>query len=214
MQATTVHGAYLVRKVNPDRLSAIRKHAGRSILDVGCGNGAYILELADEYDIRGCDYEAFETWEQMPDRFEVQNALDLQLPESSVETITCFEVLEHLPEPLKVLESLRRICTKNVILTVPNCEYTHGMRKAGLTYYHYVDPTHVNFFTLQAIRELCVEAGFKIREAIPINRMDIFRLFDEAYDFGGWMGKQLLRLLKVRQKKQYHLTSLVVAEKE
>src|SRR5688500_13013258 len=47
------HASYEDRAVNPDRLAAIRRHAGRRILDVGCGSGAYVRFLEAEHELVG-----------------------------------------------------------------------------------------------------------------------------------------------------------------
>src|SRR4051794_34276534 len=108
--------SYGARGVNPERLQAIRDHAGRSVLDVGCGSGAYVLELADQYDIHGVDIREFEPWNLRPERFSVHDVCSLPHSPSSTETVVCFEVLEHVPDPGKVIGDLYRICSKNLIL--------------------------------------------------------------------------------------------------
>lgn len=49
-------------------------------------------------------------------------------------------VLEHLPQPLKVVEELYRICKKDALVTIAVPYFR--------SYYATIDPTHVNFFGL------------------------------------------------------------------
>jgi ubiquinone/menaquinone biosynthesis C-methylase UbiE len=207
------HHIYSGRGVNPARLEAVINFAGKSILDVGCGSGAYVLQLADRYDIKGIDYEEFETWKEKPNLFSISDATNLDLPDNSVDTILSFECLEHLSDPELALKEYYRVARKNVILTVPNCEITPGMRQSLMLYYHWIDRTHVNFFTMESITELVQNSGFAISHSYYINQISWQPLLSEAFDFSGFLGKIIRKLLISRQKESYYITCLVVAEK-
>lgn len=203
---------YSRRALNPDRVNAIRKYAGRTILDVGCGNGKYVLELGSEFDISGTDYQEFDSWTQNPSRFKVADIKSLPYPDNSFDTVLLFEVLEHIPDPAQALRECRRVCKNNLVLTVPNCDITKGMRESLLTYYHYTDETHVNFFVLETLLAVIREAGFVKAEGHLINRLNFSPLFKEAYNMNGGFGKLLMKILSGRSK-DYHLTLLAVASK-
>ncbi|NIV03297.1 MAG: hypothetical protein GWN59_01285, partial [Calditrichae bacterium] len=66
MSDTDDKAEYEKRGVNPYRYKAILKHAGESVLDVCCGSGAYVLKLADKYDIKGVDIQKFDSWCERP----------------------------------------------------------------------------------------------------------------------------------------------------
>lgn len=204
---------YGSRSINVERLAALRSYAGCSILDAGCGNGNYVLELAKERDIYGVDIHPFARWQVTPDRFSVHDVTSLPHAENSVETVCSFEVLEHLPNPEFVLRDFLRICSKNVILTVPNCELTPGMRQSLLTYFHYTDRTHVNFFTLEELSRMCERVGFRIVHQELINEVSPEALIREVYGLSGLFGRVLMRLLRMKRCVSYHLTCLIVAEK-
>jgi len=204
---------YAKRGLNPDRLQAIRDFAGSSILDVGCGSGAYILRLAQDYDIRGVDYQRYDTWDAMPDRFAVSEASELTMEENSVDTVLSFEALEHLENPAKALKEYYRVCRKNVILSVPNCDVTAGMKQSGMTYYHWTDPTHINFFNRESIGQLVESCGFKIVKNGYINHLSLFPLILESFGLSGWKSRALVKLLSRIKRHHYYLTCLVVAEK-
>lgn len=205
--------SYVKRGVNPHRLQALKEHGGRTILDAGCGSGAYVFELAEQFNIIGVDYQRFEPWEQRPERFSVCDVRALPHAPGSVETIASFEVLEHIEEPRKVLEDFFRICSKNIIITVPNCDITPGMRQSQLVHFHWIDSTHVNFFTLETITALCKEVGFRKVTGTYINAMSFMPLAREAFDFSGLWGKVLSRALSRAKQRPYYLTCMVVAEK-
>lgn len=205
--------SYQKRGVNQERLKAVLENAGSSILDVGCGSGAYVLQLADQYRITGVDYQPFESWAERPELFAISDAATLDRPDESVDTILSFETLEHLPDPLKALQEYHRVCRKNVVLTVPNCEHTPAMKQSNLIYYHWIDRTHVHFFTLESIKQLALDAGFQNVKAYYINRLTLLPLVQEAFEVPGFLRRIIPRLFARFQKRPYYITCLVVAEK-
>jgi ubiquinone/menaquinone biosynthesis C-methylase UbiE len=205
---------YEIRGVNSARLDAVIRYSSGSILDVGCGSGAYVLQLADRYDIKGIDYREFETWKEKPNLFSISDATNLNLPDNSVDTILSFECLEHLPNPELALKEYYRVARNNVILTVPNCAITPGMRQSLMLYYHWIDRTHVNFFTMESITELVQNSGFAISQSYYINQISWKPLLLEAFDFSGIIGRTILKYLLPRQKSNYYITCLIVAEKK
>lgn len=215
--------SYLRRGINQERLNAILKFAGNSILDVGCGGGAYVLKLADQYQIRGVDYQKFPTWAKMPDLFSLSDAHRLNLDDDSVDTICSFEALEHLENPAEALKEYYRVCKKNIILTVPNCHLTDGMEKSQLIYYHWIDRTHQNFFEMEDISRLVMEAGFKISQKYYINQISLIHLFQEvcSLDRRNLISKiynkvlqKILSLILNKSHQKYYLTCLIVGEKD
>ena len=205
---------YAKRGTNPWRLEAIRKYAGSSILDVGCGSGAYVLDLAKEYDISGVDYQAFESWQESPDKFAISDAAELDQSENSVDTITSFEALEHLREPDKALKEYYRVCRKNVILTVPNCDITAGMSKSNMLYGHWLDSTHVNFFDIDSISALVETAGFKVSHRYHINEINLMPLMFELFGVSPKLPNKVFKLISKFKRHRYYITCLVVGDKQ
>lgn len=208
---------YLVRGVHQERYEAMLKYAGKSILDVGCGSGAYVLKFNSEhkeYSIKGVDYQSFESWENAPELFSVGDGNSLKFADNSFETITLFEVLEHLPEPMAALKEYLRVCSKNLILTVPNCDLAPGIKKSLLTYYHYVDSTHVNFFTMDSLVKTIEDAGFKVSVKYFINKISLNPLIEEAYDVeSSFLKRMAYSILKKSKRTDYYITCLIVADK-
>jgi ubiquinone/menaquinone biosynthesis C-methylase UbiE len=210
--------SYARRGVNPARLKAVVNFSGKTILDVGCGSGAYVLELTDRYDIKGVDYQKFDTWQENPCLFSISDAAHLDLPDNSVDTILSFECLEHLPNPEIALKEYHRVTRNNIILTVPNCEITSGMRQSNMIYSHWIDRTHVNFFTMKSIINLVEDSGFAIAQSYYINQVSWLPLIAEIFGLpainSGISGKVLRRILSLVERNHYLITCLIVAEKK
>lgn len=197
--------SYELRGINPDRLAAIERHVVGSVLDIGAGSGAYVERVPGAI---GIDRTQFSTW--TVGRYAVGDASSLPFRDASFDTGLVFETLEHLPRPAEALAEYRRVLRKVLILTVPNCEITPGMRGSNLIYHHWVDPTHVNFWTLDAIADLVASAGFRVIEKGLINRIDPFPLLDEMFSLPHAV-KRVLRRAGSRFAKPYRMTSLIVA---
>ncbi|MCB0406185.1 MAG: class I SAM-dependent methyltransferase, partial [Bdellovibrionales bacterium] len=117
MELISAERTYESRKLNPQRLEAILKYGGSSVLDVGCGNGTYVLALKGQKQIRGVDYRSYDEWKESPELFEVGKADALQsYDDGSVDTIVSFETLEHLSDPKKALGEYYRVCRKNIVV--------------------------------------------------------------------------------------------------
>jgi 2-polyprenyl-3-methyl-5-hydroxy-6-metoxy-1,4-benzoquinol methylase len=164
-------------KINRDRLSAVMKHGGASILDIGCASGDYVRYLnANGRQARGCDIETRAEWNGGAEFF-TADADNLALPPESVDTIICFEVLEHLEHPAEALRAMRAICRRNIIASVPNCAQRLALPEAGLNFNHYIDRTHRNFWTPESFAAAVADAGFKIEEVKLINQVHPEALF-------------------------------------
>ncbi|MGF1963643.1 MAG: class I SAM-dependent methyltransferase [Aulosira sp. DedVER01a] len=211
--ASETYNSYAERGINQERLDAILEFGGTSILDVGCGSGAYVLELAGKYQIFGVDYQSFPTWDKMPHLFSISDATELAWNDNTIDTILSFETLEHLQDPKKALKEYYRVCRKNIILTVPNCAVTPAMLQSQLIYKTWIDRTHVQFFDIESIAEVTESVGFRVIKQYHINKISLFPLISEAFNTSGLMGKIAWKILSKRQIKDYYITSLLVAEK-
>lgn len=99
----------------------------RTVLDVGCGEGFTIerlLRVDGHLPIQGVDHDweaLLQAKQQLPDIL-LQRGDILRLPyaNGSFELVLCLEVLEHLPDPLPALEELRRVSSRDCLISVPN----------------------------------------------------------------------------------------------
>lgn len=91
------------------------------------------------------------------------------IPDSSLDAVTLFHVLEHLPEPRDVLSQIHRKLRPGglLLIEVPNWG-SHMRRLRGLRWQFVLDH-HVNHFTAASLARLVEHAGFQ-RRAVEYRR--------------------------------------------
>lgn len=94
-----------VAKRIAERLEALRPTPGRTCLDLGCGNGAAAIEIAERFGLTtvGVDVDpdqidrARRTATQADVRFEAADAERLPFPDDAFDFIVCYRVTHHIP---------------------------------------------------------------------------------------------------------------------
>ncbi len=95
-----------------------------TVLDVGDTSGNLIEALNKKGTILNINKECIDWVEKKGIRGILGNAENIDLPEKSFDYVMCFQMLEHVPNPLKVLNELARIAKKRVFLSIPLVEQT------------------------------------------------------------------------------------------
>ncbi len=196
------------------RLQAILRFGGQKVLDIGCSRGEYVYELRKRgYTAFGLDLLAAEEW--TPGLFARSDAASLPCAGLSFDTLTAFEVLEHIPVPERALREFWHVCRKNLILSVPNCEPSPDLQRAGLAYTHWMDRTHCNFFTVESLKNILSQSGFQMVHLERINRIfPDFPALRSLY-FPEKIAFPMARLLAhLPLRKRYDMTLLAVADKK
>ena len=149
-----------------------QQHAGKRILDFGCSTGGYCLELGRlGFECVGVDIN--EEYIKIAQQKGVEAHLikdRLPFNDNSFDTVIMFELLEHVEDPDRILKEAKRVAKKNILVAVPNCEGFETLRNYGLTYEHFLEMDHINFFTKDSLTELLSNRfdNFEIVEEEPI----------------------------------------------
>ncbi|MCB2199106.1 class I SAM-dependent methyltransferase [bacterium] len=123
-------------------------HKGGSLLDVGCGNGALTGMFQPHFDrVVGADIQTSLLKLAPEDGEWVCSAGEqMPFPDQSFDAITCFEVLEHVQDPVQTMREFHRILKVGgqAVISVPNKWWifeTHG------AYLPYLPWNRVPFFS-------------------------------------------------------------------
>lgn len=152
------------------------------VLDVGCGAGGAgpAFRAAGATELVGIEIDADQARQAELSYDEVLCGEALEILDDVAwadrfDTIACYDVLEHLVDPLSVLKALRSACEHGTRLhvSVPNARhfslfsdlYVKGT--FGYTQTGHRDLTHLRWFTRRDIESLIEIAGWQVISASP-----------------------------------------------
>jgi SAM-dependent methyltransferase len=137
-----------------------------ALLDLGCSSGAFLEFLKDEsWKLHGIEMSADcarRAEARTGARVFVGDILDAPFPQESFDVITCFDVLEHLYEPLKVMTKVREWLKPGGVfyVQVPNIDSAEA-RVFG-TYWHGLElPRHLFHYSPASLKFLAESAGLR-----------------------------------------------------
>lgn len=155
-----------------DRISALLQSIPPHIrlLDVGCSSGSF-LGTAVQLDYKA---EGVEPAEQAASAaqargLKVQHGLlhEVAYPDGEFDAITLFEVIEHLREPLPLLQECHRILRPGGILLIGTgnaASWTASSTRKDWAYFSIATHGgHISFFTPDSLKKLARTAGFSLQ---------------------------------------------------
>ena len=171
--------SYWGAQILPQRLDKILevKETKSTILDYGCGQGAYTRYL-NEKNIKtiGVDIINYKEWFDDSNFLLIEKDL-IPFRDNHFDVCFCFEVLEHCHNIDKVIKDILRVTKKHFILSVPNCDINNSLRVANLVPAHWTDQTHINFFTKASLLQTLEKYNFNIKtveDCLPISVSEYF----------------------------------------
>lgn len=200
---STYHGGrhgftarYCVRRRLRFVAAATGAGRGRRLLDVGCGDGAFLLGA------RGKGWKVTGT-EMNPALaraagLDVRETIDETQAEAPFDCITLWHSLEHMRDPQATLKSLaeRLVPGGSLVVAVPDAEGLQA-RVFGAGWFHLDVPRHLYHFGPISLKRLLAASGFAI----------VRRWHQELeYDLFGWSQSALNRLMPAPNLFFNHLT--------
>lgn len=96
----------------------------KTVLDIGCGVGTFVKDCLDKkYKARGIDISEqsirFAKNLYGKDNFRIADITTLKLKQNSIDCITSLEVIEHMEEPVEIINKLIEAAKYKVIISVP-----------------------------------------------------------------------------------------------
>lgn len=166
-----------------------------SVLDVGCGAGAYgapLRHAGHEWLGLEIDSRCLEILErrQLPYRRVSAEAKSLPSENGEWDAAVCIEVLEHISEPHAFLAEVTRSIRHRALFSVPNLEVIPYFSGLDVVPWHLLEADHKNFFTRASLRSLlerhfrhvevfsCAEHPLRSREEIPLH-VHLFAIADK-----------------------------------
>lgn len=150
-------------------LAKLIPDANETLLDIGCGNGLFLNHVRAEYGNRfrrlvGVDRSAAALAHVQTDKL-LANIDSVPMEDLQFDTVTCMEVLEHLPVATfsKALAEIARIARRTIIVSVPYKEDLKASRCECPTCFTSFHPDyHMRTFDEDKLRTLFPAHSFEI----------------------------------------------------
>lgn len=151
-----------------DRRKALSQHkSSGAILDLGCNSGAFLESLkGPDWNLYGVELSS-ETAKLAEARTGAQvfvgDIMDANFLPESFDVITCFDVLEHVYEPRKVIAKVKEWLKPGGIfyVLVPNID--SGEARAFRSYWYGLElPRHISHFSPASLKSVAVSAGLEV----------------------------------------------------
>lgn len=144
---------------------------GASVVDVGCGAGAYGPPLiAAGHDWLGLEANAhccdILKRRQLPFRPVDVDSARLPCSDAEYDSAICIEVLEHTKDPETFDAEIARIIRGRALFSVPNMELLPYLHDWRVVPWHLLEGDHKNFFTRASLRAL-LSRHFRNVEIFP-----------------------------------------------
>lgn len=132
---------------------------GSSVVDVGCGAGAYGPPLrAAGHEWLGLEANAhccdILTRRQLPFRRVDSNSAQLPCADAEFDCAICIEVVEHTKDPAAFVAEIARAVRRRALFSVPNMELLPYLHDWRVVPWHLLEGDHKNFFTRASLRAL------------------------------------------------------------
>jgi len=156
---------------------------GESVLDIGCGSGAFLKALPSDVQRYGIDIDAacidHAQQENTDICFRSADFTDvLSIPE--VDIITLFHVLEHLPNPQNTLTALRTQCHDNtwLIVEVPVIDRATVEQDKDIVGFYTIQ--HLSHFSKASLHAMLRGCGWQLKFSDDIAGYNGYRILAVA----------------------------------
>jgi SAM-dependent methyltransferase len=132
-----------------------------SVVDVGCGAGAYgpaLITAGHQWTGLEVSPDCLQLLEQrgLPFRKIEPGTERFPCADEEFDEAICIEVLEHTEHPTLFLEEISRVVRRRALFSVPNIEVIPYFKDWEAVPWHMLEGDHKNFFTRTSLRELLV----------------------------------------------------------
>lgn len=149
---------------NRNRLRELIRHKkSGKLLEVGSGEGNFLHEAQNQFDIEGIEFSEYATNNAriiLGDKVSRGNIQNVNLQSAYYDVIVVFNLLEHLREPMKIINKLSDALKEDGILigSVPNNFGIIGGLVTALS--NIFDKTHCSTYSPNIWYEYFTEVGF------------------------------------------------------
>jgi ubiquinone/menaquinone biosynthesis C-methylase UbiE len=140
------------------------------LLDMGCGPGLFLAEAQKMgWDVEGVEISEWAV-RHAREKMNIKNISEgglTALPtitENSFDVITCFDLIEHLVEPHKLLEELARILKPGGLLVITTPWFGSWLSRVMGGRWFSIMPEHLHYFSCDSLQQLLGKSGFEVEK--------------------------------------------------
>ena len=137
-----------------------------SLLDVGTAGGSFLSAARKRgWAVSGCEpNEWLARWGSKEYGVTITpgTLFDLDLPDQSQDMVTLWDVLEHTPDPKKVLQECHRLLKPDGVLVINYPDVGSWVSRAMGRRWVFLLSVHLYYFTAQTITEMLAQTGFSV----------------------------------------------------
>ena len=143
----------------------VKRHvAGRTILDVGCGDGVFLACMSNEWSRHGLEPSASGATLAQKRNLDVAHATLDNAPASyKADVVSALDVIEHVIDPHQFVESFKRhLRPHGVVLLLTGDADSYPAKIAGPQWSYLRWCGHISVFSQSGLRKLLESHGFEI----------------------------------------------------
>jgi len=169
--------------------------AGGSVLDVGCGNGEYLLRLRSiGWRCQGVEFSDKAVAICRDHGLEVFHGdlASAAFPSDSFDLVTAHHLIEHVPDPHELMSEIARLTRRggSVLIRTPNSQAL-GRAWFGTWWYANDVPRHLFLYSAKNLEMLAARHGLeRIRMDTPVKPKLVLRSLDYRFDNRGKPSKK------------------------
>lgn len=170
-------------------------------LDIGCAAGFFLKVASDQ----GWSVEGVEPNKTLGEfgrthygvKIHSRNFLSLEMEKESLDLITLWDVLEHVPDPKAYIKKAFQLLKRGGFIFV-NFPDTGSIfaRLTGQKWW-FVSPVHIYYFDRKNIKRLFEEQGFKVRRIeMHWQTLELGYLFERLHDYSPFPSRIGMKICK------------------
>lgn len=138
----------------------------RNLLDVGCGAGLFLAAAKERnwrvHGVELCRWFVEKAPASCRSFIQIGTLQEARYPDESFDTITLWDVIEHLPNPKSSLLEIQRLLKKGGFLVINFPDIDSFSSKITRSAWWYLISTHLYYFSTTTLKKLLTELGFSM----------------------------------------------------
>lgn len=144
----------------------LRYKTAGNFLDIGCSAGFILNEARSQgFETYGIDLSPLGVGyakDILKLRVNEKDLENSKFPEKFFDVITLYNLIEHIPNPLKLLKEIARVSKKGALIEIWTPNIGHWRAKLSGERWENIFPEHLYYFTVKTLQEMLEKSGLTL----------------------------------------------------